>query len=152
MGNLHYARSFGELIVYQKAVAVAQSIFEESKGFPPEEKFSLTDQVRRSSRSVGAQIAEAWGKRRYQKHFVSKLTDADAEQLETQHWISIAFSCGYLESDAKVILLRELSEIGRMLHSMIEHSSAFCTKNSDSVRENIPGNFESPDSPNSEPR
>jgi four helix bundle protein len=94
MSNLQYAKNFTELVVYQKAAAVAQTVYENSKAFPKEERYSLTDQIRRSSRSIGAQIAEAWGKRRYQKHFVSKLTDADAEQLETQHWISVASSCG----------------------------------------------------------
>src|SRR4029077_18938042 len=81
-----YARSFKDLRVYQKAREVSQAVFKLSKGFPKEETYSLTDQIRRAVRSIGAQIAEAWGKRRYEKHFVSKLTDADAEQLETQHW------------------------------------------------------------------
>jgi four helix bundle protein len=78
-----YAESFRDLIVYQKAKAVSRKIFELSKTFPREETYSLTDQIRRSSRSIGAQIAEAWGKRRYKKHFISKLTDSDSEQLET---------------------------------------------------------------------
>ena len=85
MGNGRRARCFRDLMVYQKAREVARRIFELTKVFPKEEIYSLTDQGRRASRSVGAQIAEAWGKRRYERHFVSKLTDADSEQLETQH-------------------------------------------------------------------
>jgi len=108
MRKLQHARSFNELVVYQKATAIAENLFEYSKGFPADERYSLTDQIRRSSRSVGAQIAEAWGKRRYQRHFVSKLTDADAEQLETQHWISVAASCGYLDPDVESELLGKL--------------------------------------------
>jgi four helix bundle protein len=96
MSTLHHARSFRDLIVYQKARAVAKRVFELTQRFPKEAMYSLTDQARRSSRSVGAQIAEAWAKRRYEKHFVSKLTDADGEQQETQHWIDTADDCGYL--------------------------------------------------------
>lgn len=126
-----YAKSFKELIVYKRAFAVAGSIFEISKSFPKEEKYSLTDQMRRSSRSIGAQIAEAWGKRRYEKHFISKLTDADAEQLETQHWVSVAFSCGYLNEENKIQLINDLMETGRMLQSMINKSKMFCGKSSE---------------------
>lgn len=86
MSELQHAKSFRDLIVHQKARQVAKLIFEQSKSFPKEESYSLTDQIRRAARSIGAQIAEAWGKRRYERHFVSKLSDADAEQLETQHW------------------------------------------------------------------
>jgi four helix bundle protein len=87
----------------------------------------LTDQVRRSSRSIGAQIAEAWGKRRYEKHFVSKLTDADGEQMETQHCIETAEDCGYLSSSQAIEINDELSEIGRMLHSMMGKADRFCS-------------------------
>jgi len=75
---------------------LAKEIFSITKSFPRDEMFSLTDQIRRSSRSVGAQIAEAWAKRKYEKHFISKLTDADGEQQETQHCIEIALDCTYL--------------------------------------------------------
>lgn len=126
-----YAKSFKELIVYKRAFKVAETIFEISKNFPKEEKYSLTDQVRRSSRSIGAQIAEAWGKRRYEKHFISKLTDADAEQLETQHWVNVAFSCGYLNEEYKLQLINDLKETGRMLQSMINKSKLFCGKPSE---------------------
>src|SRR5262245_59419725 len=93
---LGYARRFQDLAVYRKARLLAREVFLVSKQFPREEAFSLTDQLRRASRSIGGQIAEAWAKRRYPKHFVSKLTDADGEQLETQHWLTEAYDCGYL--------------------------------------------------------
>jgi four helix bundle protein len=126
MNDLGHAKSFRDLLVYKKARAVAKEIFELSKGFPKEEMYSLTDQVRRSSRSIGGQIAEAWAKRRYERHFISKLTDADGEQLETQHWIDTADDCGYLPSSKTARLNSELSEIGRMLGSMINKSEQFC--------------------------
>jgi four helix bundle protein len=85
-----YAKSHRDLIVYQKSRILTREIFEMTKPFPKEETYSLTGQVRRSSRSVGAQIAEAWAKLTYEKHFISKLTDADGEQHETQHWIETA--------------------------------------------------------------
>ena len=89
-------RHFRELEVYQLAMDSAMRIFELSKQFPPEERYSLTDQMRRSSRSVCANIAEAWRKRRYPNAFVSKLSDADAEAAETQVWLEFASKCGYL--------------------------------------------------------
>jgi len=85
--------SFRDLEVYKKAFALQQDIFELTKSFPKEELYSLTDQIRRSSRSVGSNIAEAWQKRRYIQHFVSKLSDSDGEQAETQHWLDTAFAC-----------------------------------------------------------
>ena len=84
--------SHRDLVAYQKAFALQQAVFETSKVFPKAEMYSLTDQGRRSSRSVGANIAEAWRKRRYQAHFVSKLTDADGENAETQHWLDTALA------------------------------------------------------------
>ncbi|MGD0828787.1 MAG: four helix bundle protein [Desulfobaccales bacterium] len=101
MKNARHARSFIDLLVYRKAFEVAKRIFEISRTFPKEEVYSLTDQIKRASRSIGGQIAEAWGKRRYEKYFISKLTDADAEQMETQHWLNVAASCGYLSGDEK---------------------------------------------------
>lgn len=92
--------------------------------------FSLTDQMRRASRSIGGQIAEAWGKRKYEKHFVSKLTDADGEQLETQHWIETALDCEYLSKSTTENLLEQCSSIGKMLNSMISKSSSFCKSKS----------------------
>ncbi len=120
------AKSFRDLLAYQKAADVAQAIFEITKRFPREETYSLTDQVRRSSRSIGAQIAEGWGKRRYVRHFVSKLTDADAEVQETHHWIDVAASCRYLMPEQASKFNADLSEIGRMLHSMIDKAKSFC--------------------------
>lgn len=125
--ELAYARSFRDLLVYRRAFQVAKRIFELSKVFPEEEKYALTSQIRRSSRSVGAQITEAWAKRKYERHFTSKLTDADGEQLETQHWTRVAFSCGYLEESAARFLIASLEEIGRLLHGMIDKAEAFCS-------------------------
>jgi four helix bundle protein len=87
---------FKELRVYQQAFEAAMQVFELSKGWPKEERYSLTDQIRRSSRSVCANVAEAWRKRRYVAHFVSKLSDADTEAAETQVWLDFALRCGYL--------------------------------------------------------
>ncbi len=129
------ARCFRDLVVYQRARAVARHIFELSKEFPKEERYSLTDQGRRASRSVGAQIAEAWGKRRYEKHFISKLTDADSEQLETQHWLETAFDCGYISEEQRDSLCRDLRRIGGMLNSMIGKAASFCNSDRSSVRE-----------------
>src|ERR1700747_978210 len=89
-------RSAKDLIVYQKAYELAMEIFEISKHFPPEEKYSLTDQIRRSSRSVCTNIREAWAKRRYEAHFVSKLSDSDGENGETDSWLDFARDCKYL--------------------------------------------------------
>ena len=89
--------------------------------------FSLTDQIRRCSRSVGAQVAEAWAKRKYEKHFVSKLTDSDGEQLETQHWIEVALDCGYISREKATELLDQYAAIGRMLHAMIIKAHSFCS-------------------------
>jgi four helix bundle protein len=94
-----YIESFQDLEVYKISRRLAKDIFEISKSFPKEERYSLTDQVRRSSRSIGAQVAEAWAKRDYERHFQSKMTDADGEQLETQHWIATAKDCNYLTDD-----------------------------------------------------
>jgi four helix bundle protein len=128
MSKLGHAESFRDLVVYKNARKLAKSIFELTKSFPKEEMYSLTDQVRRSSRSVGAQIAEAWAKRRYKKHFVSKLTDADGEQQETQHWIETAEDCRYLSLEQTQKLNSSLSEIGRMINSMINKADIFCDK------------------------
>jgi four helix bundle protein len=84
---MRHAVGFRDLVVYQETREVARRFFEVSKAFPKEERYSLTDQGRRSSRSIGAQIAEAWAKRRYEKHVASQWTDADGEQRETQHWV-----------------------------------------------------------------
>ncbi len=135
MAELRHARSFRDLAVYQKARKVSRAIFEISKGFPKEETYSLTDQVRRASRSVGAQIAEAWAKRRYERHFISKLTDADAEQMETQHWIEEAHDCQYVDSKQTKELTEELMQVGRMLNSMIDKAHLFCGQGNHIIRD-----------------
>ncbi len=91
---------FRELLAYQKGFRLAMEIFNVSKSFPPDEKYSLTDQIRRSSRSVGANIAEAYRKRRYTNHFISKLTDSDAENSETNVWLEFAHTCEYISEEA----------------------------------------------------
>jgi len=126
MGNLGYVKSFRDLFVYQEARQLSREIFGLSQRFPKEETYSLTDQVRRSSRSIGAQIAEAWAKRRYENHFISKLTDADGEQQETQHWIEIALDCNYLAKDEANMLLQRCQRIGRLLGGIIAKSDQFC--------------------------
>lgn len=130
MERLPFAESFQELIVYQKQRELAGDVFQLSRSFPNEERFSLTGQMRRASRSIGAQIAEAWAKRRYEKHFVSKLTDADGERLETQHWLCTAFDCGYLSTEDTERLVELCREIGRMLAGMTDHPEKFCTTSS----------------------
>jgi four helix bundle protein len=139
-----YARSFKDLRVYQKAHEVSRAVFRLSKAFPKEEMYSLTDQVRRAVRSVGAQIAEAWGKRRYEKHFVSKLTDADAEQMESQHWVGEALDCGYLSPADAAQLNSGLEEVGRMLNSMMEKADSFCGSLDGVLREDATEYFTSP--------
>lgn len=123
-----YVTSYRDLEVYKLARQLSQEIFEMTKFFPREEIYSLTDQIRRSSRSVGAQIAEAWGKRKYEKHFISKLTDADGEQQETQHWLETASDCAYISEEVTKSLLAQYATLGKMLGAMMAKSSVFCRK------------------------
>jgi len=123
---MEYVKSYKELEVYKLSRKLSKEIFEISKNFPKEEMYSLTDQIRRSSRSIGAQIAEAWAKRKYEKHFLSKLTDADGEQSETQHWIHTSLDCSYISVEDVKRLLGEYASVGRMLNSMMEKSDLFC--------------------------
>lgn len=123
---MEYVKSFRDLEVYKLARQLSSEIFDLTKSFPKEEMYSLTDQIRRSSRSVGAQIAEAWGKRRYEKHFISKLTDSDGEQLETQHWIETAFDCKYINQDINSYFCKKYAVVGKMLSSMITKADKFC--------------------------
>lgn len=118
--------SFKELQVYQFAFGVQQEVFELTKSFPKEERYALTDQFRRASRSIGANIAEAWQKRRYVAHFVSKLTDAGGEQAETQHWIASAATCGYLNHQQQQSLMDKCLQIGRMLGKMLSEPGQWC--------------------------
>jgi len=135
MSALAHAKNFRELIVYQKSRELAREIFALTVKFPKEEMFSLTDQMRRSSRAVGAQIAEAWAKRRYEKHFISKLTDADGEQQETQHWIEISSDCGYFSQLQVAALMERCAELGRLLGGMMAKAELFCNPEALSVRE-----------------
>lgn len=123
---MEHAKSFRDLEVYKFARNLSLDIYNITKAFPKEEMYSLTDQIRRSSRSVGAQIAESWAKRKYEKHFISKLTDADGEQLETQHWIETSFDCGYIPKEVTNSLLEKYFSVGKMLNSMISKADKFC--------------------------
>ncbi len=122
------ANNYTDLLVYQKAFNLQQEIFELSKTFPKNETYSLTDQIRRSSRSVGANIAEAWRKRRYIAHFVSKLTDSDAELAETQHWLNTALACCYITKEKHLYFLNKSEEIGEMLGKIISKPEKWCNK------------------------
>jgi four helix bundle protein len=119
------SQGFRDLKVYQMAFALAMEIFQDSKKFPAEEKFSLTDQIRRSSRSVAANIAEGYRKKQYPKMFVSKMADADGEATETQVWIDFAHKCGYLPFNRVSELTSGYEEVGRMLGGMIAHPERF---------------------------
>ena len=135
MNGLKHAQSFRELIVYQKSRELQREIFRLTKSFPKEETYSLTDQIRRSSRSIGANIAEAWAKRRYEKHFISKLTDSDGEQMETQHWIETALECNYIDQKTSKQLSEKSLEIGRMLNGMMAKAEMFCGEPPRALRE-----------------
>jgi len=124
-----HAKSYRDLEVYKLSRELSKDIFDLSKIFPKEETYSLTDQIRRSSRSVGAQISEAWAKRRYEKHFVSKLTDADGESQETQHWLETSFDCKYIDKSILDNFLKKYESVGKMINSMINKSSLFCKEN-----------------------
>ena len=108
-----------ELIAYQRAFEAAMAVFGVTKTFPKEETYSLIDQVRRSSRSVCANITEAWRKRRYEAAFISKLSDAETEAAETQTWLQFAVECKYLDRDEAVRLYKEYDEILALLVAMI---------------------------------
>jgi four helix bundle protein len=120
-----FVRSHRELDVYQRAFEAAMLVFELSKGFPREETYSLTDQIRRSSRSVCANIAEAWRKRRYEKAFVSKLSDAECEAAETQVWLEFAVKCGYLDRETASELYKIYDTILNTIVGMITHSDSW---------------------------
>lgn len=112
--------------VYKLAYQLAMELFKETKKFPVEEKYSLTDQLRRSSRSVPANIAEAWRKRRYEKAFVSKLIDCSGESSETGVWLDMAFDCGYMVREKHDYFMGKYEELERMLSSMINQPEKFC--------------------------
>src|ERR1043166_2743409 len=110
-----------DLELYKKAFEAAMQVFELSKKFPREEVYSLTDQIRRSSRSVCANLAEAWRKRRYEAAFISKLSDSETEAAETQVWVEFAVKCGYLNRDRAIPVYQAYDEILRMIVAMINN-------------------------------
>ncbi len=115
-----------DLDVYKKAFAAAMEIYQISKAFPPEERFSMTDQIRRASRSVCSNLAEAWRKRRYRAVFINKLTDAQQEASETQTWLDFCLSCNYINSQTFERLDQEYENILGMLNSMEIKADKFC--------------------------
>jgi four helix bundle protein len=117
-----------ELNVYKRSFDVAMRVFEVTKAFPKEERYSLVDQIRRSSRSVCANLAEAWRKRRYQAAFISKLSDCEAEAAETQVWLQFSVECEYLDRDSAKPLYSEYDEIIAMLVHMINHPNDWTIK------------------------
>lgn len=114
-----------DLNVYGKGYKLAMRVFALSKGFPMEERFALTSQIRRSSRSVCLNLREAWAKRRYEAHFISKLTDCDGENSETDSSLDFAKDCGYITTEQHAELVALTQETGRMLGSMIKDPSPF---------------------------
>ena len=150
MSGLQHAKSFRDLMVYQKSRQLQREILNCTKSFPKEEMFSLTDQIRRSSRSIGANITEAWAKRRYEKHFISKLTDSDGEQMETQHWIETALESDYIDPTTTAQLIEKCLEIGRMLNGMMDKADMFCGEPPRSIREEPAEYFTNSDSDKSD--
>lgn len=121
-------QGFRDLKVYQLAYKLAMEIFEDSKSFPKEERYSLTDQIRRSSRSVVANIAEGYRKRQYPNMLASKFADADAEATETQVWLDFARDCGYLKPERHHQLIEGYEQVGKMLGTAIAHRENFLPK------------------------
>jgi four helix bundle protein len=124
-------RDFGELNVYKQAFRNAMRIYELSKRFPPEERYSLTGQIRRSSRSVCGNIAEGWRKRHYPASFVSKLSDADAESAETRVWLAFAKECGFIDPQVESELQAEYRHTEAQLTTMINHPEDWCRRPDD---------------------
>jgi len=111
--------------VYKLAFDLAMKIFELSKSFPAEERFSLTDQVRRSSRSVCVCLAEAWRKKQYEAYFVSKVSDSDMENTETQTWLEFALACKYIKEEKYAELVKQSEEVGRLLSHMLKNPEKY---------------------------
>ncbi len=122
--------SFKDLIVYKKAFSLAMEIFNYTRKFPKDEVYSLTSQIRRSARSVCSNIAEGYRKRQYPAHFVSKISDADMENSETQVWVDFALHCEYITEQTNNDLLNKSKEIGKLLNHMIENPEKYTRKNS----------------------
>jgi four helix bundle protein len=121
------ANSFKDLIVYQKAYELAMEIFEISKSYPNEEKYSITDQIRRSSRSVTSNIAEAWARRRYVKSFANKLTDSLGEEYETEVWLDYSRDTKYITSLQHSELMKKYDEVRKILISIINNPEKWCS-------------------------
>ncbi len=119
MGN------YRTLLAYQKAFEVAMEIFEISKSFPPEEKYSLTDQIRRSSRSVCTNLAESYKRRRYKDYFVSKLNDSETENAETQVWLDFSIACKYITQGKYESLIAKNDEVGKLIWYMINNPGKY---------------------------
>ncbi|MGI8584716.1 MAG: four helix bundle protein [Chitinophagaceae bacterium] len=119
------ARNLKDTTVYQKGFALAMQIFEISKRFPPEEKFSLTDQIRRSSRSVCICLLEAYRKKRYVAHFISKVTDSDMENSETSGWLDFGLACKYISEEEFKTLIMQNEEVGKFLNHMINNPDKY---------------------------
>jgi len=126
MNESKLVKGYRDLDVYKVGFRLQQALFQTSKSFPREEMYSLTDQVRRSSRSIGANLAEAWAKRGYPAHFLSKLTDSDGELQESTHWLRTAFACEYISESNCGELIGQAEEVGRMLGAMISGHENFC--------------------------
>jgi len=122
-------QGFRDLKVYQMAYKLAMEIFEESKSFPKDERYSLTDQIRRSSRSVVANIAEGYRKRQYPNMLASKFADSDAKAAETQVWLDLARDCDYMKPERHDQLLEQYEQVGRMLGSIIMHPEKLAPRN-----------------------
>lgn len=114
-----------DLEVYKKAYSLAMQVYHISKQFPADERYALTDQIRTSSRSVAMNLREAWAKRRYEAHFVSKLTDCDGENSETETALDFALECGYIGEEMHRELVSQNREVGRMLGAMIKNPTPF---------------------------
>ncbi|HEU5290743.1 MAG TPA: four helix bundle protein [Cyclobacteriaceae bacterium] len=127
--------SFRELTVYKKAFALAMEIFELTKEFPKEERYSLIDQIRRSSRASCSCVAEAYRKRDYSAYFVSKSSDADMENSETQTWLDFSLACSYITEDQFKNLLEKSEEVGKLLNHMIENPDKYKRKKDKEVVE-----------------
>ncbi|HKB44804.1 MAG TPA: four helix bundle protein [Chitinophagaceae bacterium] len=122
-------QGYKDLKVYQLSFKLAMEVFEVTKSFPREEIYSLTDQIRRSSRSVCVNIGEGYRKRKYPKHFSSKMTDSDGECTETQIWLDFSKECKYMSLEIRDRLYKEYEEVGRMLGSMASNPEKFLPKN-----------------------
>lgn len=121
-------KGFKDLLAYQKSFELAMEIFHLSKNFPAEEKYSLTDQIRRASRSVCSNLAESYRKRQYEAHFISKVSDADMENSETQVWMDFSHECNYISKETHNKLIEKSEEVGRLLNHMIANPEKYRSK------------------------